>query len=107
MFWLKAFVSGLLVAGASSLAQRHPGPAGVLVALPVTSLLALSWMRYEGASDSETATFLLNVGAVTLAGVGLFFVTPALIKNGWGFMPAMAIGLLILFLGSLLASRYF
>lgn len=107
VFWLKAIVSGLLVAGASSLAQRHPGPAGVLIALPTTSLLALFWMRYAGAGNLEVADFLNSVGVVTLAGLGLFFITPALLRMGWSFGLALSVGALVLFLGSFVASRFF
>lgn len=105
LFILKTLVSGLLVAGASALARRHPGPAGLLIALPTTTLLTLLWMSLEGVSKTDAAIFLQTVGWVTLAGMGLFFITPFLIRMGWGLGPAFAVGIAALAIGSWIATR--
>ena len=106
MFILKTLISGLLVAGASTLARRYPGPAGILIALPFTTFLTMAWMGIDGVRSSEMAVFLQSVGWITLAGVGVFFVTPWLIRMGWGFWPAFALGLLTLGIGSWVAARW-
>lgn len=104
-YWIKAIVSGLIIAGSSSLAQKYPGPAGVLIALPTTTLLTMAWMGQQGATKSELATFLMTVGWITLAGIGFFFLTPVLIKNGWSFWVSFFCGIVVLILGSWIAVR--
>ncbi|NCN26780.1 hypothetical protein GW915_04325 [bacterium] len=105
-FVFKTIVSGLLVAGASVLARKYPGPAGIFVALPVTTFLTMAWMGIEGTQSSEMAVFLRSVGWITVAGLGVFFLTPWLLKIGWSFWPAFGVGLLTLFAGSWIAYRY-
>lgn len=106
LFLLKTILSGLLAAGASTLAKKYPGAAGILVALPVTTFITMMWMGLEGTSAQNMATFLQNVGWITLAGIGVFFFTPLLIRLGWGFWPAFGAGLLTLVLGSWAVARW-
>lgn len=106
MFLLKTLISGLLVAGASTLARRYPGPAGIIVALPVTTFLTMAWMGFEGTRSAELAVFLQSVGWITIAGVGLFFMTPWLIRLGVGFWPSFAAGLFTLAAGTWLAAKW-
>ncbi len=47
LFLLKALVAGLLIAFASKLAGRNPALAGFIIALPLTSMLALLFSYYE------------------------------------------------------------
>ena len=98
-FFLKLMVSSLLIVGSSALALRYPGPAGVIVALPVTTFLTLAWARIAGQTNLQTASFLESVGWITLSGLGLFFLTPFLLKNGYSFWFSFSMGLASLFLG--------
>lgn len=106
VFILKVLISGFIVAAASLIAKKHPGPAGIIVALPITTFLTMAWMGVEGTSSSEMATFLQSVGWITIAGVGLFFITPWLIRLGYGFWPSFAAGLATLALGTWVAARF-
>lgn len=94
------------MAGASTLARKYPGPAGILVALPVTTFLTMAWMGLEGTRTKEMADFLQSVGWVTAAGLGVFFLTPWLIRIGWNFWPAFIVGLSTLALGSWIATKW-
>ena len=100
LFLIKSLISGFLIAGASVLVRKYPGPAGILVALPMTTFLSLAWMRFDGVKNPEIATFLQSVGWITLGGVGLFFLTPYLLRIGWGFWPSFLLGTLSLTVGS-------
>ncbi|MEZ4815464.1 MAG: hypothetical protein R3A80_09710 [Bdellovibrionota bacterium] len=106
MFFLKTLISGLLVAGASTLARKYPGPAGIMIALPITTFLTMAWMGFEGVRSQEMATFLQSVGWITASGLGLFFLTPWLIRLGWGFWPAFSLGFLSLVLGTWVAYKF-
>ena len=41
---VKALVSGVLIAAASELARRSPAWGGLVVSLPLTSFLAMTWL---------------------------------------------------------------
>ena len=92
-------VSSLLIVGSSALALRYPGPAGVIVALPVTTFLTLAWARIAGQTNIQTASFLESVGWITLSGLGLFFLTPYLLRSGYSFLISFGAGLLSLIVG--------
>jgi hypothetical protein len=98
-FFLKLFVSSLLIMGSSFLALRYPGPAGVVVALPVTTFLSLAWARFAGQTNLQTASFLESVGWITFSGLGLFFLTPYLLRSGYSFWFSFSMGFLSLVLG--------
>ena len=57
MFWLKALVSGLLIAGASEAARRNPTLGGLIGALPLVSVLAMIWLWRGGADVAQVASY--------------------------------------------------
>lgn len=91
-FLIKVVVSALLIAGSSELAKRFPGPAGIVVALPVTSLIALFWIYRNGASPADMSAFLLSVGWITISGLALFFVTPIMFNSGFSWKISLLSG---------------
>ncbi|MGQ0644265.1 MAG: DUF3147 family protein [Elusimicrobiota bacterium] len=91
LFWLKALISGLVIAGASELGKKFPWFGAVLVSLPLTSILTLAWL-YRETGDAQKAAVMARGILLALAPSLLFFVIfPALIKGGWKFVPAMAV----------------
>lgn len=98
-FFVKLLLTSFLVVGSSFLATRYPGPAGVVIALPITSFLALAWARIAGQTNLQTASFLESIGWITLSGLGLFFLTPYLLRSGYSFWFSFSLGFLSLVLG--------
>jgi hypothetical protein len=98
-FFLKLSLTLVIVMSSSFLATRYPGPAGVIVALPITSFVALAWARIAGQTNLQTASFLESIGWITLSGLGLFFLTPYLLRNGYNFWFSFSMGFLTLLFG--------
>ena len=44
---IKAFVSGVIIAAASEVARRWPGVGGLIVSLPLVSLLTFIWVWHD------------------------------------------------------------
>ena len=89
--FIKAAVSGAIVAAVSEIARRYPGWGGLLASLPVTSLLAMIWL-YRDSSDAErVAELSISTVWFFLPSIPLFIVLPALIRAQVGFWPSMAI----------------
>ena len=93
MFYLfvKAALSGAIVAAVSEIARRYPGWGGLVASLPLTSLLAMLWL-YRDSGDAERVAEL-STGAFwfIIPSLPLFLVLPALIRSNIGFWPSMAI----------------
>ena len=92
MFWLKALVSGLLIAAASEAARRNPTLGGLIGALPLVSVLAMIWLWRGGADVAQVASYSRATFWFVLPSLPMFLVIPALLKAGWGFWPGLAAG---------------
>lgn len=89
--FIKAALSGAIVAAVSEIARRNPGWGGILAALPLTSLLAMIWL-YRDSGDSERVAQL--VGSTfwfILPSLPLFIALPWLLRSGVGFWVALGI----------------
>lgn len=102
---LKALVSGILIALASTLAKRYPGFGALIASLPLVSVLGMIWLWGE---KPDPANMAAHVGATfwfVLPSLPMFLVIPALLRAGAGFWPALGLGcaLTIALYGALLA----
>jgi hypothetical protein len=91
-FLLKVVIAGLIVALVSLLGQKFPVWGGILAALPIISVLSLSFLYYETGGDVEkVARLSFSTGWFVLS-AGLFlFLLPVLLKRGAPFIQALAI----------------
>ena len=89
---IKALLSGALIAIASEVARRWPGVGGLIVSLPLTSLLAMIWL-WRDTGDAEGVA-QLSTGAFwfILPSLPLFLMLPAMLRSGLGFWVALLIG---------------
>ncbi len=91
-FLLKAVVSGLLIAAASTLAKRYPGIGALVASLPLVSVLGMMWLWHE---KPDPANMAAHAGATfwyVLPSLPMFLLIPALLRHGSGFWPALAAG---------------
>ena len=89
---LKAAISGLLIAAASTVAKRYPGFGALIASLPLVSVLGMIWLWAEK-PDPETMT--AHAGATfwyVLPSLPMFLLVPALLRHGLGFWPALLAG---------------
>lgn len=89
---LKALISGVLIAIASTLARRYPGFGALVASLPLVSVLGMIWL-WNDKPDAETMA--AHAGATfwyVLPSLPMFLVIPALLRHGLGFWPSLVIG---------------
>ena len=101
MMTAKAVVAGLLIAFSSWLAGKKPELAGFIVALPLTTLLALAFAQIEYQNPENSVKFARSIFiAVPLS---LLFFVPflAATKLNWPFWGLYGAGIV------LLSSAYF
>ncbi len=86
--FLKALISGIIVAAASEVARRWPGVGRLIVSLPLVSLLAMIWLWRDTGDSERIAQLAHSAFWFFLPSIPLFLVLPALLRSGFGFWVA-------------------
>ncbi len=96
LFLVKLVVSALVIALASEIAKRDSFWGALLVALPLTSILAISWLYAETRDNLLVTRFARDI--FLLVPGSLLFFLPFLLetKTRLGFLPNLVAGLVLL-----------
>jgi len=62
----------------------------LLIALPLTSLLAMIWMWQGGQNSSRIAGHAEGTFWFVLPTLPMFLILPWMLRSGWSFWPALA-----------------
>ena len=89
--FIKAALSGAIVAAVSEIARRYPGWGGLLASLPLTSLLAMIWLWRDAGDVERVAELSQSTIWFFVPSVPLFIALPILLRSGVGFWVSMAI----------------
>jgi hypothetical protein len=89
--FIKAAISGAIVAAVSEIARRYPGWGGLVASLPLTSLLAMLWLWRDSGDAERVAELSVSTIWFFVPSVPLFIALPWLIRSGVGFWVAMSI----------------
>jgi hypothetical protein len=85
----KALLSGAVVAAASEVARRWPGFGGLIVSLPLVSLMAMIWLWRDRPDPVGIAAFSTATFWYILPSLPMFLTIPVLLGRGWGFAAAL------------------
>jgi hypothetical protein len=99
---LKAALSGVLIAAASTLAKRYPGFGALIASLPLVSVLGMLWLWSEKPDAANMAAHAQATFWYVLPSLPMFLAIPAMLRAGVPFHPALALGCVltvILYLG--------
>lgn len=92
LFWLKALLSGLIIALVSTLARRYPGLGALIASLPLISVFGMIWLWLE---TKDPARMEAHVGATfwyVLPSLPMFLLIPWVMRHGMPFWLALAAG---------------
>ena len=92
---LKAVISGLLIAASSEVARRWPTVGGLIVSLPLVSLLAFIWVWRDTGDTGKVAELSTSTFWFFWPSIPMFLILPALLRSGFGFWIAFAISVAI------------
>lgn len=93
---VKLFVTALLIVIVTKVQVFSDKLSALLIALPITSLIAMVWMRAERPDEPERiaghaeATFWF-----VLPTLPMFLILPWMLRNGWNFWSALGTNCLI------------
>lgn len=88
-FLLKVLLSALIIAGVSELGRRCTLFAAILASLPLTSVLAITWLYYETRDTEWVIQLTQSIFWVVLPSLVFFLVLPLLLRAGISFLPAL------------------
>lgn len=109
MTWLfvaKVAVSALVIVAATEVAKRSPFWGALLIALPLTSVLAMSWLYAETRDNALLTQFARDI--FVLVPVSLVFFLPFWLekKTQFGFIANMLLGFVLLAVAAWGARRF-
>jgi len=90
--FLKAAISGVLIALASELAKRFSGFGALVASLPLVSIMGMLWLWHDKPDRDNMAA---HVGATfwyVLPSLPMFLLIPALLHRGVSFYAALCAG---------------
>jgi hypothetical protein len=91
----KALLSGLIVAAASEVARRWPGIGGLIVSLPLVSLLTFLWLWRDTGDTARIADLAQSAFWFFLPSMPLFLLLPWMLRSGLGFWPSFLAGIAV------------
>jgi hypothetical protein len=89
---LKALISGLLIAAASTIAKRYPGFGALIASLPLVSVLGMIWLWSEKPDAENMAAHAGATFWYVLPSLPMFLLIPALLRHGISFWLALIAG---------------
>lgn len=95
LYIIKTLLSAALIVLVTEVARRGGALAGLIAALPFTSLLAIAWMRFDSTRIENIATFSEGVVWFVLPSLPFFIALARLLRAGVSFGAAFAGALLV------------
>jgi len=89
---LKALISGILIAAASTIAKRYPGFGALIASLPLVSVLGMIWLWSEKPDTGNMAAHAEATFWYVLPSLPMFLLIPALLRHGISFWLALFAG---------------
>lgn len=93
----KIVITALLIVLISEISKRSSLIGAILAAIPLVSILAMTWMYIDTNNSTKAVEFSNNIVWLIVPSMTLFIVFPILIKKGLGFYPSMLISISMTF----------
>ncbi len=107
---IKIILTATVIVIITEVAKRNSAVAAVIASLPLTSLLAFVWMRYESVSNSQIADLSIQIFWLVIPSLALFVIFWWLLRSNFEFWVSLALscgGTSLLYLFMLVVLRRF
>jgi hypothetical protein len=91
----KLLLSALIIVVVTKVQLFSDRLSALLIALPLTSLVAMIWMHYGGQSSQRLANHAEGTFWFVLPTLPMFLIIPWMLRNGWSFWSTLAINCLL------------
>ncbi len=92
---VKLLVSALVIVFVTKIQLFSDRLSALLIALPLTSLIAMTWMRAEGQGNDRIANHAEGTFWFVLPTLPMFLVLPWMLRQGWGFGLSLGLNCLL------------
>ena len=86
----KILLSALIIVVVNKVQLVNDRLSALLIALPLTSLLAMIWMHQAKQSSERLANHAEGTFWFVLPTLPMFLIIPWMLRNGWGFWTTLA-----------------
>ncbi len=90
--FIKAALSGIIVAIVSEVAKRYPGVGALIASLPLVSVLGMIWLWRDKPDVANMAAHVEATFWFVLPSLPMFLLIPVLLRGGVSFWAALAVG---------------
>jgi hypothetical protein len=90
--FIKAALSGIIVAIVSEVAKRFPGFGALIASLPLVSVLGMIWLWRDKPDVPNMAAHVEATFWFVLPSLPMFLAVPWMLRNGFSFWMSLAIG---------------
>ena len=90
--FIKAALSGVIIAIVSEVAKRFPGAGALIASLPLVSVLGMIWLWHDRPDAENMAAHAGATFWYVLPSLPMFLLIPALLRGGVHFWVALALG---------------
>lgn len=87
---VKLFVTAAVILFVTKIQLVNDRLSALLIALPLTSLLAMVWMHHDKQSSERLANHSEGTFWFVLPTLPMFLIFPWMLRNGWGFWASIA-----------------
>lgn len=88
---VKLLISAAIIVVVTKVQLFNDRLSALLIALPLTSLVAMVWMQRDGQSPQRLANHAEGTFWFVLPTLPMFLIMPWMLRNGWGFWAALAV----------------
>ncbi|MDH5464870.1 MAG: DUF3147 family protein [Thiovulaceae bacterium] len=94
-YLFKLFITTILIVLISEISKRSSLAGALLAAIPLVSILAMTWMYIDTNESTKAVEFSKNIVWLIAPSMTLFIAFPLLIKKGLSFYPSMFISIFL------------
>lgn len=87
---VKLLVTALVIVIVNKIQLVNDRLSALLIALPITSLIAMMWMHHGGQSSERLANHSEGTFWFVLPTLPMFLIFPWMLRNGWSFWAGLA-----------------
>lgn len=92
---IKLIITTCLIVLISEISKRSSLAGALLAAIPLVSILAMTWMYIDANESTKAVEFSNNIVWLIAPSMTLFIAFPLLIKKGMSFYPSMLISIIL------------
>ena len=101
---IKVLFTSVIIVLVTEIAKRSDKFGGLLAALPLTTILVICWMYFEGFSDEKISKHMLYTAFFVMPTLPMFIIFPFLISK-FNFIGAVFIGMTLTIILLILTDR--